>query len=46
MLGVFTMKISTHFPPAFRQRINEDMSLRKFAVSYIRDKELQLSNIR
>ena len=34
------MKISTHFDPALRQRINEDMSLRKFAVktqiSYIR----------
>lgn len=40
LLGVFTMKISTHFPPTLRQRINEDMSLRKFAVktqiSYIR----------
>ena len=34
------MKISTHFPPALRQRINEDMNMRKFAVktqiSYIR----------
>jgi len=34
------MKISTHFDPALRQRINEDMSLRKFAmktqISYIR----------
>jgi integrase/recombinase XerD len=26
------MKISTHFTPALRQRINEDMNLRKFAV--------------
>lgn len=34
------MKISTHFPPVLRQRINDDMSLRKLAVktqiSYIR----------
>ncbi len=34
------MKISTHFDPALRQRMNEDMSLRKLAVktqiSYIR----------
>jgi hypothetical protein len=34
------MKISAHLPPVLRQRINEDMSLRKFAVktqiSYIR----------
>jgi len=40
LLGVFTMKISAHFPPVLRQRINEDMRLRKFAVktqiSYIR----------
>jgi len=40
LLGVFTMKISTLFPPALRQRINEDMCLRKLAlktqISYIR----------
>jgi integrase/recombinase XerD len=26
------MKISTHFPPVLRQHMNDDMSLRKFAV--------------
>jgi len=39
-LGVLIMNISTHFDPALRQRMNDDMSMRKLAtktqISYIR----------